>query len=85
MLQGKYHVPVMLGEVIDYLKLAPGKVIVDATLGTAGHSLAILEKISPGGRLIGIDRDEDALKIAGERLSKFKDCTDLVYGNFVDI
>ncbi|MDD2752420.1 MAG: 16S rRNA (cytosine(1402)-N(4))-methyltransferase RsmH [Candidatus Omnitrophica bacterium] len=85
MLQTKYHVPVMLGEVMDYLKLAPGKVIVDATLGTAGHSLAILEKISPGGRLIGIDRDEDALKIAGERLSKFKDCTDLVYGNFVDI
>ncbi|MDD4900366.1 MAG: 16S rRNA (cytosine(1402)-N(4))-methyltransferase RsmH [Candidatus Omnitrophica bacterium] len=85
MIQAKYHLPVMLGEVIDHLNLAPGKVIVDATLGTAGHSLAILEKITPGGRLIGIDRDQDALKIAGERLSKFKDSTELVYGNFAQI
>ncbi len=81
----KYHIPVMLREVIDYLDLAPGKVVVDATLGTGGHSLAILEKIAPGGRLIGIDRDEESLKIAKERLAKFKNSAEFVYGNFVDI
>lgn len=81
----KYHIPVMLREVVDYLDLAPGKVVVDATLGTGGHSLAILEKIAPGGRLIGIDRDEESLKIAKERLAKFKNSAEFVYGNFVDI
>ncbi|MDD5594818.1 MAG: 16S rRNA (cytosine(1402)-N(4))-methyltransferase RsmH [Candidatus Omnitrophica bacterium] len=85
MLQTKYHIPVMLRESIDYLNLAPGKVVVDATLGTGGHSLAILEKISPGGKLIGIDRDSEGLKIAKERLSAFKNSTEFVYGNFVDI
>ena len=43
----KYHTPVMLREVLDYLSLRPGKVIVDATLGTAGHAEKILERILP--------------------------------------
>jgi len=81
----KLHVPVMLNEVIDYLRLAPGQVIVDATMGTAGHSLEILRRITPGGRLIGIDRDEGALDICRRRLKDYEDSCDFVYGNFNDL
>jgi 16S rRNA (cytosine1402-N4)-methyltransferase len=81
----KLHIPVMMREVIDYLNLGPGKVIVDATIGTAGHSLGILEKIMPGGKLIGIDRDEESLAIARERLRNYSDACEFVYGNFMDI
>jgi len=81
----KFHTPVMLNEVLSYLNLSPGKVIVDATVGTAGHSKAILERITPGGRLIGIDRDEESLSVARERLQDFSGSFDLVHGNFIDI
>jgi len=79
------HTPAMCGEVLDYLDLKPGKTIVDATVGTAGHSLAILERILPGGRLIGIDRDEASLALARERLSQFGSAYELIHGNFVDL
>ncbi|MFA6357656.1 MAG: 16S rRNA (cytosine(1402)-N(4))-methyltransferase RsmH [Candidatus Omnitrophota bacterium] len=79
------HTPVMLKEVIDYLKLAPGKVIVDATMGTGGHSFEILKKITPGGRLIGIDRDLDSLGICRERLVEFKDSCTFVHSNFSNL
>jgi len=81
----KYHTPVMLNEVIEYLKLKPGKVIVDATIGTGGHSKAILGRIVPKGRLIGIDRDEESLAVARERLKDSADSLELVHRNFVDI
>jgi len=81
----KYHTPVMLNEVIDFLKLKPGQAIVDATMGTAGHSKAILERITPGGRLIGIDRDEESLAASKERLKDYSSFCDFVHSNFVDI
>jgi len=81
----KLHIPVMLHEVIDYLDPAPGQIIVDATLGTGGHSLEILKKIIPGGRLIGIDRDEDSLAICRQRFSEFSGSYELVHANFVDL
>jgi 16S rRNA (cytosine1402-N4)-methyltransferase len=81
----KLHIPVMLHEVIDYLDPAPGQIIVDATLGTGGHSLEILKKITPGGRLIGIDRDEDSLAICRQRFSEFSGSYELVHANFVDL
>ncbi len=81
----KFHIPVMLAEVIDHLALVPGKVIVDATIGTGGHSKAIAEHIIPGGRLIGIDRDEDSLAIARERLLDFGSTCEFVHGSFSDI
>ncbi len=84
-MEQKFHIPVMLGEVIDYLNLAPGKIIVDATIGTGGHSKAIAERIIPGGRLIGIDRDEDSLAIARERLVDFGSTCEFVHGSFSDI
>src|SRR3989338_10733294 len=70
------HKPVMRQEALKALNLKPGQTIVDATVGTAGHSLEILKAISPGGRLIGIDRDEDSLVIAKERLAEFNSQVD---------
>ena len=85
MLEAGLHVPVMLHEVIDYLKLAPGQLIVDATLGTGGHALEILKSITPAGRLIGIDRDEESLRVARERLSDFSGNCEFVHANFADL
>ena len=85
MLEGTLHVPVMLQEVLDSLKLTPGQTIVDATLGTGGHAVEILKRITPGGRLIGIDRDENSLTICRQRLSQFKDNTEFVHANFADL
>jgi len=81
----KFHIPVMLNGILDYLNLSPGKIIVDATVGTGGHSKAILERILPGGKLIGIDRDQESLAITRERLGEFSDSCEFVHGNFVDI
>lgn len=85
MVEEKLHIPVMLREVIDYLDLTPGQIIVDATVGTGGHSLEILKKITPGGRLIGIDRDEDSLAICRQRFSDFSGSYELVHANFADL
>jgi 16S rRNA (cytosine1402-N4)-methyltransferase len=63
------HQPVMLAEVIENLKPSSGMAVVDATLGGGGHAQAILERVSPQGMLIGIDRDEDAIRAARERLA----------------
>jgi len=81
----KLHTPVMLTEVLDYLNLAPGKIIVDATVGTAGHSINIIKRILPAGKLICIDRDEDSLKRAEERLSDYRKHCEFVYSNFLDL
>ncbi|MDD2689899.1 MAG: 16S rRNA (cytosine(1402)-N(4))-methyltransferase RsmH [Candidatus Omnitrophica bacterium] len=80
----KFHIPVMLKEVLDYLTLSPGKIIVDATIGTGGHSKEILERILPGGRLIGIDRDQESLSVCRERLREYGNSCEFVHGNFVD-
>lgn len=79
------HAPVMLNEVMSYLKLSPGKVIVDCTVGEGGHSEGILRKITPGGHLIGIDQDDDALSISRLRLSHFEGSFTLMLDNFQNI
>lgn len=81
----KFHTPVMLNEVLNHLNLSPGKIIVDATIGTGGHSKMILEHILPGGRLIGIDRDQESLEVSRRRLQDSSDSCDFVHGNFIDI
>ena len=81
----KYHIPVMVEEVLNYLNLSPGKTIVDATAGTGGHSKTILERILPGGRLIALDKDQESLSIAQERLKDFSGSCEFVHANFVDI
>lgn len=85
MLKENLHVPVMLPEVLNFLKLLPGQVIVDATLGTGGHALEILKRIMPGGRLVGIDRDENSLAVCRQRLSQFKDSIEFVHANFAEL
>lgn len=72
-------------EVLDYLNLSPGMTIVDATIGTGGHSLKILERIMPEGKLIGIDRDKESLDTAKERLENYAHSCEFVYGNFNEL
>ncbi|MBP7216638.1 MAG: 16S rRNA (cytosine(1402)-N(4))-methyltransferase RsmH, partial [Candidatus Omnitrophica bacterium] len=79
------HIPVMLKEAMEYLKLKPHDIVCDATLGLGGHSERILEKIAPSGRLVGIDRDEESLAIARDRLRQWSSICDFVHGNFADI
>ena len=76
------HNPVLTREVISFLNPAPGQIIVDATIGGAGHSAEILQRIIPGGMLIGIDRDEETLRLASERLKPFEGSFKLVNKNF---
>ncbi len=76
-----HHVSVLLDECIEGLNIKPDGIYVDGTLGGAGHSYHIAEKLTTG-RLIGIDRDPVALKAAGERLSRFADRVTLVHSNF---
>ena len=65
------HVSVLLNECIENLNIKPDGIYVDGTMGGAGHSLEIVKKLSPKGMLIGIDRDEEALAVAKERLKDF--------------
>ena len=60
------HIPVMYREVIESLNITPGATIVDCTLGLAGHSKMIAEKIGADGKLFGIDRDKQSLAVAQE-------------------
>ncbi len=79
------HRPVLLDECLEALAIKPGGVYLDGTLGRAGHSLAILRRLTAGGRLIGIDRDMTAIEAARERLAEFGDRVTLVHGNFRDL
>jgi len=79
------HKPVMLNEVITMLNIKNGGVYVDGTLGGGGHSEAILSHSSPDGKLIGIDRDTDAIAAASLRLAQYKDRTTFVHSNFNEI
>ena len=53
------HRPIMVAEILEVLAPKPGDIVADCTLGFGGHARALLEKISPGGRLIGLDADPD--------------------------
>ena len=70
------HKPVMLTECIEGLDIKPNGIYIDGTLGGAGHSRQIAKKLSKNGKLIGIDRDEEALKAAKENL---KDFSNVIY------
>ena len=78
------HYSVLLEETIENLNIRPNGTYVDCTLGGAGHSEAILKRLTDGGRLVGIDRDSYALEKAAERLARFGSQTILVKGNFCD-
>ena len=78
------HFSVMLEECIEMLNIKEDGIYVDCTLGGAGHSKEILKRLSPKGRLIGIDQDLDALKAAKEKLKDFENVT-YVHNNFYNI
>ena len=79
-----YHVSVLLEECLEGLNIRPDGIYVDGTLGGAGHSSRIAARLTTG-KLIGIDRDQVALKAAGERLAQFGDRVKLVHANFCQL
>ena len=78
------HYSVMLNEVIDSLNLKENSIIVDATLGYAGHSSNILKNI-PKGHLYGIDQDKEAINYATKRLEDIGNNFTIIHSNFVDM
>lgn len=79
------HEPVLLSETIELLKPRSDGLYLDGTLGGGGHAEAILEASSPGGRLIGLDRDPHAIDYARRRLERFGDRIELYELNFAEI
>jgi 16S rRNA (cytosine1402-N4)-methyltransferase len=82
---GGEHAPVLLAEVVEWLRPRQGGLYVDATLGNGGHAAAILRASAPSGRLLGLDADSDALAVARDRLAEFGDRAVLVQANFRDL
>ncbi|MFZ0968851.1 MAG: 16S rRNA (cytosine(1402)-N(4))-methyltransferase RsmH [Candidatus Acidiferrales bacterium] len=78
------HTPVMLREVLEWLRVRPGGSYLDATAGTGGHLLAIASQLTTG-RVVGLDRDPSALAVARERLQEFGDKVTLVQTSFSKI
>jgi len=78
------HIPVLLGECLEGLRIKPEGLYVDGTLGYAGHTREIAKRLKTG-RLIAIDRDADAINAAIESLFEYKDRISYVQGNFRDI
>lgn len=76
------HVSVLLRECIEALNIKPDGIYVDCTAGGGGHSLEIVKRLTAGGRLIAIDRDEDALRAAGARLADYADRVTFVHSNY---
>ena len=77
------HTPIMLKEVMDGLKINPGGIYVDCTIGGAGHSFEIAKKLRKG-KLYGFDRDEEAIEASRKRLQKFEDNVVLTKMNYKD-
>jgi 16S rRNA (cytosine1402-N4)-methyltransferase len=77
------HQPVLYHETINALQPKPGGRYVDGTLGAGGHAWGILEASTPGGKLLGLDLDPQALKVAHERLAQFGDRAILIRASYV--
>ncbi len=81
--QATCHVPVMFQEVLAWLSPRPGQIIVDGTLGGGGHADALLHRVLPGGKILALDRDPDAISRARLRFASF--AVHLIQGNFRDL
>ena len=79
------HKSVLLYETVDELNIKPDGIYVDGTLGDGGHSYEIAKRLSEGGRLIGIDQDEDAIKAASKRLEPYMDRVTIVRNNYCNM
>jgi 16S rRNA (cytosine1402-N4)-methyltransferase len=80
-----YHIPVMVSEVVHYLVTRPQGVYVDGTLGAGGHTEAVLGALTPQGKVIGIDRDEEAVAFCRKRLAGWGDRVILAQGELEDL
>jgi len=76
------HTSVLLEETIDGLNIRPDGIYLDGTLGGGGHSLEIVKRLSDKGRLIGIDRDQEAIEAATKRLSEYSQRVNIVRANY---
>ncbi|MCR4838137.1 MAG: 16S rRNA (cytosine(1402)-N(4))-methyltransferase RsmH [Eubacterium sp.] len=79
-----HHVPILLGSVLDQLKIKPDGCYMDGTVGGAGHSSEILKRLGEGGRLVCLDQDRTAVEVARERLSAISDRASVVKTNYVN-
>jgi 16S rRNA (cytosine1402-N4)-methyltransferase len=79
------HTPVLLAEAIAGLQARPGGYFIDCTVGLGGHAAAILEKILPSGKLLGIDADPEAIRVSRDKLSAYGEAVTLVNDNFVNL
>ncbi len=78
------HRPVLLNETIEALNIRPEGIYLDGTIGGGGHSYEIAKALTGGGRLIGIDQDEEAVRAAKERLREFEDRVTIVHDNYAN-
>ena len=79
------HIPVLLEETIEALAVQPGGRYIDCTLGAGGHAIAILDRSSSGGQLLGIDADPEAIAVARARLEAYSSSTLLINDNFANL
>ena len=79
------HIPALLEEAIEALQVRPGGRYIDCTLGAGGHAAAILDHSSPGGQLLGIDADPEAIKVARETLKAYSSSALLINENFANL
>lgn len=80
-----WHQPALVHEVVEFLTPRPGRLVVDCTVGTGGHSLAILPRVLPEGRLVAVDCDPEALRLAEQRVAEFVPQVTCVHGNYRDL
>jgi 16S rRNA (cytosine1402-N4)-methyltransferase len=80
-----HHTPVMTPEIMQALNVQPGGRYIDATLGEGGHSTSILAAVTPGGQVLGLDADAEAVSVATERLAEYGDSMLALNVNFRDI
>jgi 16S rRNA (cytosine1402-N4)-methyltransferase len=79
------HVPVLVNQIIEGLNPQPGERFIDCTVGLGGHASAILERILPDGKILGIDTDPQAIELANAKLAHYGEAITLVNDNFINI
>ena len=77
------HIPVLLAEIVEWLRPAPGMTLVDGTLGGGGHTLALAQRVAPGGCVLAVDLDDDALQRVQPRVGDLP--ITLAQGNFAEL
>ena len=79
------HKPVLVKEVMELLDVKPGENFIDGTVGQGGHTVLILEKIAPDGRVLGIDLDAGQIENAKAQTEKYKDRVMLVHDSYANV